>query len=312
LKAAESAEGVVAESPQMKQLLQELAVIAGGNLPVLFLGETGTGKDLLARLLHRWGPRQSAALVPLNAAQADGGLVDSELFGHKRGAFTGADSSRMGALLRAHNGTLFLDEVADLPLSTQVKLLRTLETGEIKPVGSDHCETSDFRLITATSRQLMPLLQAEKFRWDFYYRIAGAVVKIPPLRERREVIRGIAALFAKKHGLVITDSALERLSFFSWPGNARQLSNVLQLSWQKAKRSKKENIEADDIELPLENQPMAIIEPSAEACTLERMEKLWIEKTLLRTGGGRSQAAQELGIARSTLFEKMRRYQIHV
>ena len=292
----------------MKQALLKLKLIAQSNIPILLLGETGTGKELLAKLIHRWGSRSSGSLVPINGALAGGGLVDSELFGHKKGAYTGSESSRVGALLAAHNGTLFLDEVADLPLDTQVKLLRALEGGEVKALGSDKIQHADFRLVTATSQSIEALVESKQFRLDLFYRISGFTLRIPPLRERPADIRWIAKKILEKKGLQLSAEAEAKLLSHVWPGNVRELHAVLNRSILLAAAEKEHFLLPAHIDFTNENQCGLQHQVAEKKCSLEEIEKFFIQKSLERNSWSRSIVAQELGIARSTLFEKMRKY----
>src|SRR6185437_13187356 len=183
--------------------------------------ETGTGKEVLAHLLHAWSARASGPFVPINCGALPLSLAESELFGHVKGAFTGAANQRPGALMQAHGGTLFLDEIGDLPLDIQVKLLRFLENGEIRPVGADRPSRADVRLICATHHPLQKLVEEGKFRRDLYYRLASVTLEIPSLRSRPEDVEMLARKFATELGKTISTQALLRLQVHSWPGNVR-------------------------------------------------------------------------------------------
>jgi DNA-binding NtrC family response regulator len=197
-------------------------------LSIYLAGETGTGKDVLAHLVHAWSERASGPFVPLHCGALALSLVESELFGHVKGAFTGAIHQRPGALLQAHGGTLFLDEVADLPMDVQVKLLRFLENGEIRPVGSDHVSRSDVRLVCATHRPLAQLVDEGKFRRDLYYRLASVTIQIPTLRSRPDDIALLADRIAVDLKRRLSPMARARLKTHSWPGNVRELRHAVE------------------------------------------------------------------------------------
>jgi DNA-binding NtrC family response regulator len=300
-------EWIVAD-PFMRETVVRLKRMAKSNLPVMLLGETGTGKEILARLLHNASNRPSGPYVPVNGALTGGALAESELFGHQKGAFTGAETARMGALRSAHGGTLFLDEVADIPASAQVKLLRALEAGEVKSLGSDAPVAADFRLVSATSQNLEEAIEAGRFRLDLYYRLAGFVVHVPPLRDRPLDILAIAAKFLEKTGLDLHRESDGVLLSYRWPGNVRELRSCLGRAVVLAK--------AEGIATVLPehfiglNRAVVIETNKSRPLTLEEMEKRCIQASLERNGWSRGISARELGIARSTLFEKMKKFRI--
>jgi len=310
IEAASEGELLVAD-PAMKDAITKLKSVARSPLPILLLGETGSGKEILAKLVHEWSARASGAFLAMNGALAAGGLVDSELFGHKKGAFTGSDSHRLGSLLQANHGTLFLDEVADIPLSTQVKLLRVLETGEVKALGADKAERSDFRLLCATSQNIESKIEKQEFRLDLYYRISGYVFRIPSLRERPADILLIARTLCEKKGIQLAANAEAKLLSHPWPGNIRELKSTLERAIVLCRGTAQSVIEGEHVEFSdasflLQTNRAA----ETEGKSLEWMEKIFIQRSLERNGWQRSIAAQELGIARSTLFEKMKKYGI--
>lgn len=298
----------VVADPKMQETITSLRRIATASLPVLLLGETGTGKDMLARLLHLWGGNRSGPYVPVNGALTGGTLAESELFGHRKGAFTGAETPRMGALRSAHGGTLFLDEVGDIPGPAQVKLLRALETGEVKALGSDRSERAEFRLVSATSRDLESRVKDGSFRMDLFYRIAGFVLRVPPLRERPLDIVAIARQLVKEKGLELEREAEGRLLSYSWPGNVRELRSTVERAAVMARAESMPCVVAGHFS-GMGNGPSIPVEP-VRARTLEEMERECILSALERNGWSRQISARELGIARSTLFEKMRRFGI--
>lgn len=303
----ESNDGWIVADPFMRETVDRLKRMAKSNLAVLLLGETGTGKEFLARLLHNHSQRESGPYVTVNGALTGGALAESELFGHKKGAFTGAETPRLGSLRSAHGGTLFLDEVADIPASAQTKLLRALEAGEVKPLGSDKAERVDFRLVAATSQDIDQSINEGKFRLDLYYRLAGFVIHVPPLRERPLDILAIATSFLESTGLELDKESEGKLLSYRWPGNVRELRSCLGRALVLARAEGMTRV-----------MPAHFIGMDREICeqkkfksqTLEEVERRCIQMSLERNGWSRGIAAKELGIARSTLFEKMRKYEI--
>jgi DNA-binding NtrC family response regulator len=294
-----------------RTLLWEARRLAETRLSVYITGETGTGKEIIAHLLHAWSPRKSGPFVPINCAALSLNLVESELFGHIKGAYTGADQARRGALLQANSGTLFLDEVGDLPMEVQIKLLRFLESGEIRPVGADHTLRSDVRILCATHKPLKRLVEEGKFRQDLYFRLASVTLSIPSLRSRPEDIKFLARTFAAEHGKRIDGSALAILQNTSWRGNTRELRHAVErtvafasplLQHLSARDFEwlREDIHLSDSPHLLINNPDGLGIP--EGCvTLEDVERAMILRTLKLCHGNRSDTARRLGIARSTL-----------
>lgn len=300
-------EGWIVADPAMREILDRVKKVARSGLPVLLLGETGTGKEILARIIHRGGSRANRPYITVNGALTGGSLAESELFGHKKGAFTGAEAPRRGALRMAHGGTLFLDEVADIPAAAQVKLLRALESGEVRPLGSDELERTDFRLVSATSQNMDKRIAEGGFRLDLYYRLAGFVVHIPPLRERPLDIVAIARSVLGEAGLELAAEGEAKLLSYSWPGNVRELRSCLNRAALAAKDEGSLAVSSGHI-WGLERQGPAL--PGGRAFTLAEVERDCIRASLERNGWVRGVAARELGIARSTLFEKMKRYSL--
>jgi DNA-binding NtrC family response regulator len=298
-------EGWIVADPAMREILDRVKKAARSNLPVLLLGETGTGKEILARIIHRASSRASHPYVTVNGALTGGSLAESELFGHKKGAFTGAETARRGALRMAHGGTLFLDEVADIPAAAQVKLLRALESGEVRPLGGDELERADFRLVSATSQNIDKRLAEGEFRLDLYYRLAGFVVHIPPLRERPLDISAIARSVLEEAGLELAPEGEAKLLSYSWPGNVRELRSCLSRAALTAKDEGAVAVSSGHI-WGLERQGPAV--SGGRAFTLAEVERDCIRASLERNGWVKGVAARELGIARSTLFEKMKKY----
>lgn len=285
---------------------------ASTSLSVYLAGETGTGKEVLAHLLHAWSERASGPFVPLNCGALALSLAESELFGHVKGAFTGAIHQRPGALLQAHGGTLFLDEVGDLPMDIQVKLLRFLENGEIRPVGSDRPTRADVRILCATHHPLRKLVEEGRFRRDLYYRLASIAIEIPPVRGRPEDIRLLAGAFASELGRELSPRALLRLQAHDWPGNVRELRHAVEravgLSGPFGNLLDEDAFEF--LLTPDHIRETPSLELGVAVLTLEEMERAMLIKALRIAQGNRANAAKILGIARSTLFEMLKRHRI--
>jgi len=295
----------VAESPAMRRLVETVAVVAPSDAPVLITGESGTGKEVVAQLVHAWSPRREQPLVAANCAGLPESLIESELFGHTKGAFTGATHDRPGFFRAAHGGTLFLDEIGDLPLHLQPKLLRALDSGKITPVGSDVPVDMDARLIAATNRNLEKAVEEARFRDDLYYRINVVELHVPTLRERREGILPMARRFAAEFSggpVRLSPNCMQCLLAYSWPGNVRELRNAIQRACLLCR---------GDIILP-EHLPPKIAGLRADTQggqgqgRLSQVERATILATLAETNGNRTQAAQKLGISRRALLYKLR------
>ena len=292
-------------------LLNSVRKSSQTSLSIYLHGETGTGKEVLAKLIHLWSPRASANFVPINCGALTISLAESELFGHVKGSYTGAVKDRSGALLQAHGGTLFLDEVGDLPFDLQVKLLRFLESGEIRPVGSDRTLFADVRVICATHKPLQKLVEEGGFRQDLYFRLASIPIEIPSLRSRPEDIRTLALIFSKNHSKAITHEAVLKLLAYPWPGNVRELRHAIERACGLAGPFE-EVIHSSDFEFLDERGCMPEDEnrESGRMTTLKEMEKILILRALKLSRGNRTDAAKILGIARSTLFEMLKRHQV--
>ena len=225
--------GMVAESPEMQKVFDRIERVAASRVPVLIEGETGTGKELVARALHDGSPRRDRPFLAENCAAVPANLLESELFGHVRGSFTGAVAARPGHFVAADGGTVFLDEIGDMPLPMQSKLLRVLQEGEVRPVGSNRTQKVDVRVLGATNKDLAAMVRAKTFREDLYFRLNVVTIRLPPLRERAGDVRHLArAILASAEGeigrkLSISEEALAALERWSWPGNVRELQNVL-------------------------------------------------------------------------------------
>ena len=315
---------LVADSAPMRHLLDDVARVASKEITVLVRGETGTGKELVGSLLHAQSRRSGGPLVRFNCSAIPAELAEAELFGHTRGAFTGATQARPGFFAEAHHGTLVLDEVGELPLAVQAKLLRALQDGEIQPVGSGRVEKLDVRIVACTNRDLVAEVHAGRFREDLYYRLAVVELVVPPLRERREDIPALAREFALRYadrfgveGVRLAPALVARLAAAEWPGNVRQLENVV------ARMVALGGGGEIGVESLVETPPAARADArpeayptgdSADSHTLreqvETLERSVIAKTMTAVRGNQSEAARRLGISRNTLTERLRRYEI--
>jgi len=315
--AAGGMSSIVGKSAAIQRLQEQITIVAPTRSTVLLLGESGTGKDLAAQTIHASSPRSGASFLPLNCAALSPTLLESELFGHEKGAFTGAVERRLGKLELADRGTLFLDEIGEMPLEMQVKLLRFLETREIMRVGGSSPLTLDIRLIAATNRELALAVQQQKFRTDLYYRLKVVTLVMPPLRDRTEdiplLVWHFLTQFSAEHGrpsLSISEEALRALVRYPWPGNVRELKNLIE---NLVVFSKQPLLQLAD--LPLEmRQPAANGFPSStrlglfEELNMNSIERQAILQALERTGGNRAKAAQLLGIGLRTLQTKLKEY----
>ncbi len=311
-------EGVRGSSESMQAIFRVLQRVAPTNIPVLIEGESGTGKELLARSIHNNSQRWNMPFRPINCAGLSETLLESELFGHVKGAFTGAATDRKGLFEIADKGTLFLDEIGDMPLNMQAKLLRVIEDGVVIPVGATKPTVVDVRIISATNQNLATLIDNQEFREDLYFRIKGVNVTMPPLRDRREDIPELAQHFlaeaahetgAKVEG--ITDAAANILKSYRWPGNIRQLRNSVRTMVVMCDRNR---IDVQDIP-PEINQVRQLggetSSPSQLAgISLDDLEKEAIAQTLAKTDGNRERAAKILGIGERTLYRKIKEYGI--
>jgi len=311
-------EAMIGQAPNFEAMLRSAKMVASTDVTVLIVGETGTGKELLANALQSRSPRISKPYIALNCAALPESLVESELFGHRRGAFTGAVANQTGRLQAADGGTLFMDEVDSLPLPVQAKLLRFLETGEIQPVGDTQPLRVDVRIIAATNTNLEERIAKGEFRKDLYYRLNVVPLEIPPLRERMGdihlLLNHFMRLFAADHKLppsTLSKAALARLQEHPWPGNVRELRNVCErLSILLAGRTIEENNLPHEILAPptsAGNGQFVLPEAGIE---LEKVELDLIQQALARTKGNRTRAARLLGISRDTLLYRMQKYGI--
>lgn len=313
-------EGIIFVAPQMQTVIDRLKRIAPTDATVLVSGESGTGKELIAQAIHQNSPRKGKRLVALNCAAVAENLVESELFGHVKGAFTDAHSDRIGAFEYANGGTLFLDEVGDMPMSTQIKLLRVLEEHQITRVGDNKSVRVNVRLVSATNRSLEEMVAQGKFRNDLYFRLKVVTVNLPSLRERREDIIPLAdhfrRMFAKRHHKQIKGMSpvvSKRLYSYEWPGNIRQLRNAVETM---VVLDMDGTLDVDDLppELAdLPRPPLGAAAPSGPSDligkTMDDIERWAIEETLKLTNNNREEAAKVLGIGARTLYRKLDKYQ---
>ena len=316
----------VAEAPAMREVARQVRQLAGTRSTVLVRGESGTGKELVARALHAEGPRAAGPFVAVNCGAFAEGLLESELFGHERGAFTGAVARRAGAFERAQGGTLFLDEIGEAPPAVQVKLLRVLEDRTVTRVGGGEPFRVDARLVSATNRDLPGLVRAGSFREDLYYRLQVVEIRLPPLRERRADIRPLAERFVAMAQLEngcridgIEEEWYARLEAHSWPGNVRELRNTVESAVVTAPGGV---LRADRLRLDGPFAPAAAAAPGGggagaggewlppEGMTLDEIEKRVMEHVLRQTGGNRSLTAERLGVSRRTVQRKILDYNL--
>jgi DNA-binding NtrC family response regulator len=295
-------------SDAIRKLAAEAQRVSEGDHPVLLQGETGSGKGVLVRWLHLHGPRAEEPLVDLNCAGLSRELLESELFGHERGAFTGAVEAKQGLLEVANHGTLFLDEIGDVDLQVQPKLLKVLEEQRFRRLGEVRERLVDVRLIAATHHDLRQLVEEKKFRADLFFRISTIVLRLPPLRERIEDIPLLAARMLESigarsgHPLRLGDDALEALSGYTWPGNLRELRNVLERAVFFARG---EVVRAADLALQFSSRPPA---GDDEIVSLVEAEERYIRRVLAHEGGSVERAAKRLGVPRNTLYYKLKKY----
>jgi DNA-binding NtrC family response regulator len=300
--------GLVAESPAMRDALRDAALVAPFDSRVLLTGESGTGKEVVAKLIHAWSPRQGHSMLCINCAAIPENLLESELFGHDRGAFTGAVEARVGRFEEAHGGTLFLDEIGEMPPALQAKLLRVTQDGSFQRLGSNRVFQTDVRLIAASNRDLDAEVAQGRFREDLYYRLNVIEIRLPPLRQRAADILPLANLFAQRHGggrPRFSPAVSARLALYEWPGNVRELQNAMERAVLMARGG---------IILPehlprriLEASGAGLPEPEAPAGRLQEVEDMLILQSLREHGYNRTETANALGISRRALIYKLRR-----
>src|SRR5215467_7251762 len=312
-------EGLIGRSPAMKRLFQLLETIAATNSTILITGETGTGKEVVARAIHHNSPRKTHRFVALNCSAIPETLLEAEIFGHVRGAFTGAIGNREGRLEQAHRGTLFLDEVGTMSPALQMKLLRVLQEREFERVGDSKTIKVDVRVIAATNSDLLKMVGDGQFREDLYYRLNVIPVHIPPLRERRDDIPLLVQHFLEKFRtggsatVTVSQEAMRRLMSYAWPGNVRQLENATERA--VAFGGSRGQIESADLppevagaEPPAVSGSLSLPEEGVDLdAFVARIERELIQRSLERTGGNKGQAAKLLNLKRTTLVEKLKR-----
>jgi DNA-binding NtrC family response regulator len=307
---------LVGDSSAMRKVHDLVARIAPAETSVLVTGESGTGKELVARALHVGSPRRAGPFIAINCAALPETLLEGELFGYERGAFTDAKAAKTGLFVQANGGTLFLDEIGELPLGLQAKLLRALQERVVRPLGSNREIPFDVRLVTATNRDLETAVEEKRFREDFYFRINVVELRLPPLRVRGNDILELAAHFlrefagrGKKPVTAMTAEVGEKLLAYPWPGNVRELSNVIE---RAVALTHHDHITVQDLpeKVAQHRRSHVVLTDETEFVTLEEMEKRYILQILAAVGGSKSVAARILGLDRTTLWRKLERYQI--
>jgi two-component system response regulator HydG len=303
---------LIGTSPKMQKVYRLLLKVAPKRHPVLIVGESGTGKELVARAIHVYSPWAKKPFVPVDCGALTPALIESELFGHVRGAFTGAVQTRQGLLAAAEGGTVFLDEIAELPVEVQAKLLRVLQEREIKPIGSNERKRLEARIIVATNQDLQVAIRRGNFRKELYFRLDVVSIKLPPLRERKSDIPLLAHYFLERQGAGERDvsgisyEAMSRLMSYDWPGNVRELENCIQRALALGTGS---NIQVKDLPSNLLNPVSAGVEEPG-VTPLKEQERRAILQALESTRGDRIRAAKLLGIGKTTIYRKIREYGI--
>jgi len=313
-RALETMSGTVSPvfgSPVMQEVVRTVERIAPSDVTVLITGESGTGKEVIADLLHAMSRRSKGRVIKINCAALPRELIESELFGSVKGAFTGAHSDRAGLFREAEDGTLFLDEISEMPIDTQSKLLRVLQDQEVRPVGGKTSYKTNCRLIAATNRRPEEAIKDGKLREDLYYRVSAISVHLPPLRERREDIMPLANAFLKRFAAQAnrpltgyTESAVARITNFDWPGNVRQLQNEVQRAVLLCEGNA---VDATDLSITSTKTP-GVESQDTNFTLLEGVERNAIMQMLKETGGNKLEAAKRLGIGRQTLYNKIKAY----
>jgi DNA-binding NtrC family response regulator len=302
---------LIGNAPSMLSLKGMIARIGPSDASILIQGESGTGKELVAHAIHAHSTRKSGVFIPVDCAAINETVIESELFGHCKGAFTGADQSTLGLIRSADRGTLFLDEVGELPLNMQTKLLRTIQERIVRPVGSIRAIPVDIRIVSATNRNLIEAVALGTFRQDLYYRLSGITLHIPPLRERKDDIVPLARHFVEKHARSgkatgLSDKSLTVLRNYDWPGNVRELSNVIQCA--SALSATDTIMPADLFDISMDQ--CMFDETAAEMASLADYEIAAIRNALDQTFGNRRSAAKMLNISEATLYRRIRQYDL--
>ena len=311
-------EELIGTSPPMKRVHDLVTRVGGSDVSVLIQGETGTGKELVARALHAAGARRDGPFVAINCGAMPANLLESELFGHVKGAFTGADSTRLGLFQKASGGTLLLDEIGDMPVEMQTKLLRALQEKKVRPVGSNEERPFDARILAATHRNLEAEVAAKRFREDLYYRINVVRIEVPPLRGRGGDILTLAAHFlrrcaerAKKGEMVLSPQVAAPLLAYDWPGNVRELENCIERAVALAQL---DHLSVEDLPEKIAarrqtSRPASAEEESGEILTLEEVDRRYIARVIGLLDGNKSRAATLLGLDRRTLYRRLEKYE---
>jgi DNA-binding NtrC family response regulator len=304
---------ILGNSPVMIEVVKTAAKVAITDLPVMIRGESGTGKELIARLIHRKSPRCERPFVAVNCGALPDTLLESELFGHTRGAFTGAENARRGLFEEADGGTLLLDEMTETSPAFQVKLLRVLQEGEFRPLGTNAKKRVNVRVLSATNRDPQTLVEQGLFRQDLLYRLQGVSIMLPPLRERREDVRSMALAFLSQYSnsgrrLSITKDALLALERYNWPGNIRELKHLMQrLAALSSGIIRLEDLPSEIVSTPRVASVMNEMVPEGDLPTLEQLESSYLLRVLGAVGGNKSRAAQVMGVDRKTLYRMIDR-----
>jgi len=304
--------GMIGVSAKMQRVYKMIEKVSQHEYPVLILGESGTGKELVAKSIHYSGIRKERPFAPVDCSSLVPTLIESELFGYVKGAFTGAMQSKQGLLEAAQGGTLFLDEIGDMPVDLQAKLLRALQEREVKPVGSTERRHINIRIIAATNRDLESAIRTGSFRQDLYFRLNVVQIKLPPLRERKSDIQLMVISFLEKfsdpHGppRTISDDAMRRLIAYDWPGNVRELENAIE---RAVAMGSGPIVHVGDLPSNLHYPSSERVPDKDELLPMEELERRAILRTLRETGGDKLAAARTLGIGKTTLYRKLKQYQ---
>ncbi len=303
--------GLIGISPQMERVFKIIEKVCQHNYPVLLLGESGTGKELVARSIHYSGPRKTKPFVPVDCSALVPTLIESELFGYVKGAFTGANHNKRGLMETAENGTLFLDEIGDLPIDLQAKLLRVLQEREVKPVGSTERIAISTRVIAATNRDLELAVRTGGFRQDLFFRLNVVQIKLPPLRERKGDIPFLANTFVEKFSdptrpVHLSEDAMARLAAYDWPGNVRELENAIE---RAVALSSGPILHVADLPSSLQYGKSEKMPDNDQILPLEELERRAILRALRESAGDKLAAARLLGIGKTTLYRKLKQYE---
>ncbi len=316
LKERFTVKGIIAASPKMQEVLNMVGRVASSKASVLVRGESGTGKEIISRTIHYASPRKNNPFIAFNAAALSPALIESELFGHEKGAFTGADRKREGRFVNADKGTLFIDEIGDIPVEIQTKFLRVLQESVVEPIGSDKSIPIDVRIIAATNKDIESMIKEGIFREDFYYRLNVVTIHIPPLRGRKEDILPLCDLFIKKYAVEneknvqgFTREAFNAILKYHYPGNVRELENMVERAVVLTRNT---NITVDDLPPNMINQTEEFLKTDEGGLDeqVEALEKHLITKVLRKSGGNQSQTARYLNISERKLRYKLKKYNL--